>query len=79
MSDKDIIIRQHLPHGVELHRTNHRETAGEFRCEGCNRHLCWASAADVQTWQQLGAKLKPSVPAKDNLRLVINTGGISED
>ena len=79
VNEKHTIIKQHLPHGVELHQTKHKEKAAEFRCEGCRRHLCWASAAEVKTWRELGAELKPKVPAKDNLRLILNTGGTYED
>jgi len=79
VDDKRSIIKRHVSHGVELHQTNHKGEIAEFRCEKCNRHLCWASAADVKTWQKLGAKVKPKVPAKDNLRLVSNTGGTDED
>jgi hypothetical protein len=78
VSNKDRIIKSHLPHGVELHYTAHRERAAEFRCEGCNTHLCWASVEDLQTWRDLGAKLKPKVTPRDNIKVVATSGGNNE-
>jgi hypothetical protein len=63
---------------VELHYTAHHDRAAEFRCEGCNTHLCWASEKDVQTWMDLGAKLKPQVPPRDNFKVIASNGSSNE-
>jgi hypothetical protein len=33
---------------------------------------------DVQTWMDLGAKLKPQVPPRDNLKVITTSGGRNE-
>lgn len=76
MSGKQEIIKKHLPHGVELHHTKHRQQVAEFRCEGCNSHLCWASDTDVEIWCRCGAALRPAAPARDNLSIVNSAGGV---
>ena len=79
MNSKQKIIKQHLPHGVELHHTEHSQQIAEFRCEGCNRHLCWASDSDMELWCRCGATLRPAVPTRDNLSLIRGSGGVDEN
>lgn len=79
VSRKQKIIKQHLPHGVELHHTEHSQQIAEFRCEGCNRHLCWASAEDIKIWCRCGAALSPAVSVRDNISIVKSNGGVDEN